>query len=66
MMIHCRFRNRLAWSKYKDDVRDGKRFEPFYTRNFRTFAVESLNNKGMDINYEMHQKQPETVLDEIG
>jgi len=66
MMIHCRFRNRLAWSKYKDDIREGKRFEPFYTRNFRTFAVESLNNRGMEINYEKYEKQPETVLDEIG
>ena len=39
---------------------------PEQNLNGAKLAVESLNNRGMGINYEMHEKQPETVLDEIG
>lgn len=43
MMLHCRFRNREAWRRYRDLVSSGHRFKPFYSPNFHRFVEMFLN-----------------------
>lgn len=35
MMLHCRFRNFMAWEHYRDQVRDGFQFAPVTRPNFQ-------------------------------
>ena len=43
MMVHCRFRNLNRWKWYKEAVASGMTFKPFYSRDFNTFAAQTLN-----------------------
>lgn len=43
MMVHCRYRNWTAWCQYRDNVRAGVRYAPFYSRSFPRFAAEHLD-----------------------
>lgn len=37
IMLHCRFRNPVAWERYKTATENGARFQPFYSRDFIAF-----------------------------
>ena len=43
MMVHCRFRNPTAWTRYREIIAGGGRFAPFYRRDFGTVAKHFLN-----------------------
>jgi hypothetical protein len=43
MILHCRFRNRSAWDRYRDTIRGGGHFAPVFKRDFGTFAAEHLD-----------------------
>jgi hypothetical protein len=38
LMLHCRFRNRDAWDRYRAMLRDGAVFPPLYSRSFGPIA----------------------------
>lgn len=44
MMIHCRFRNKKAWSQYILNIKDGLCPEPMQSNNFYKFVETHLNN----------------------
>lgn len=45
MMVHCRFRNRDAWDRYRAIIGNGGRFPGFETRNFPLFSSMYLGAK---------------------
>lgn len=47
MMIHCRYRNPRAWTRYKESIADGFTFEPFYNRNWDAFRRRFLESEFM-------------------
>jgi hypothetical protein len=47
MMVHCRFRNRAAWSRYSEAIANGGHFTPTLKRDFGTFAAEHLGGPDM-------------------
>lgn len=49
MMIHCRFRNKTAWRRYRERLATGIIFAPFYTRNFKLFAQQLHGEMPVDI-----------------
>lgn len=49
MMLHCRFRNLEAFSVYTQRVKDGLVFEPFFKRDFPTFAQQHFQDKNPPI-----------------
>lgn len=51
MAVHCRFRNPNAFARYKNEVYAGTVYEPFYTRDFFTFAKQHLDNWHPVIDY---------------
>lgn len=55
MMIHCRFRNKKAWTKYRQAVAAGITFEPLHTRNFPLFIRQSIEGTAP---VKMTQAQP--------
>jgi hypothetical protein len=42
MMVHCRFRNRAAWDRYRQVIAKGGHFEPVFKRDFGRFAKHYL------------------------
>lgn len=64
MMIHCRFKNPVAWHIYKQHIREGRIFAPIGS-NFALFASQSLNQKGQNVPYTQAAPRNITVLDEI-
>lgn len=43
MMVHCRFRNRAAWDRYREAIAKGGHFGPVFKRDFGTFNAEQLD-----------------------
>lgn len=43
MMVHCRFRNRDAWDRYRTTIAKGGHFAAVFKRDFGTFAAEQLD-----------------------
>lgn len=62
MALHCRFRNPLAWDRYKADIRAGKIFHPI-GRNFGTFTEETLNRFGHGVPFAQGEPKARTFLD---
>ncbi|MDC7784790.1 hypothetical protein PQJ75_00795 [Rhodoplanes sp. TEM] len=67
MMVHCRFKNRDAWDRYRTAIREGKRSRPFHTRNFGRFSADFLDAPGLlpRAEYEQHEPPARRPLDEI-
>jgi hypothetical protein len=42
MMVHCRFNAKRAWTTYKNALKRGVVFNPFYGRNFPDFKKQFL------------------------
>jgi hypothetical protein len=64
MMVHCRFNNEDAWQAYKQQVRDGRVFEPI-GRNFWLFCRQSLRTKGEGVPFRQVSPRTSTLLDSI-
>jgi hypothetical protein len=43
MMVHCRFRNRAAWDRYRAAIGKGGHFAAVFKRDFGTFNTEHLD-----------------------
>jgi hypothetical protein len=43
MMVHCRFRNRAAWDRYREAIAKGGHFAPQFKRDFGGFAKHHLD-----------------------
>jgi hypothetical protein len=62
MMVHCRHRNKLGWINYKQAIKSGTVFAPFFRRDWDTFKNQ------MEIGHPIHkQGEPhEDILSLIG
>jgi hypothetical protein len=38
LMLHCRFKNRVAWERYRAELRRGFTFPPLFSRSFGPIA----------------------------
>ncbi|MGH9605552.1 MAG: hypothetical protein ACRD3N_07615 [Terracidiphilus sp.] len=43
MMVHCRFRNRAAWDRYRKQIAQGGHFAAAFVREFGRFKEEHLD-----------------------
>jgi hypothetical protein len=62
MMVHCRFRNRRAWDRYRGHIRAGLRFAPLYHRNFGQISAQLA---GAIAQFSRHPPPTKCPLDEI-
>jgi len=62
MMVHCRHRDKLGWMNYKQAIKSGIIFEPFFRRDWDKFKSH------METTHPVHkQGQPhEDILSLIG
>ena len=69
MILHCRFRNRAAWDRYRGAIRLGGRFRAYLKRDFGTFSAEHLDgDEGFERAWRHFTPAPapaRMVLDEI-
>lgn len=65
MMVHCRFKNPKAWALYKAQVRNGKIFRPFMTRNFGGFVSETITKYGAGVPFTLRAGRGATFLDTL-
>lgn len=61
--LHCRFRNRAAWNRYKQLLRDGWNWQPIYGNNFP--AIEQFMAGGGHPDTQ-GEPRPSLVFDEMG
>jgi len=45
MMVHCRFKAKGAWNRYRAAIAQGYRFPAFFTRNFPAFTKLYLGDE---------------------
>lgn len=65
MMVHCRFRNPLAWKRYVEAIERGVRFVALGGRNFPRFSALFLSGDIMRAAHTMHAPPADSPLRRI-
>lgn len=65
MMIHCRFRNPVAWGEYKAALKMGAIYRTYGRNNWTAFRRDFLSGPGIDRPYDVDPSRgkPETLDD---
>jgi len=69
MIVHCRFRNRTHWDRYRETIRAGGHFAPYFSRQFGRFVAEHLDGPDLFaramVGFVPGETPARLVLDEI-
>lgn len=52
MMVHCRFRNKSLWQEFVNILTSGKKPQPYYYNDWKSFKAEYLINKMQAVEFE--------------